>query len=518
MKRARRIVSRAVWWAANALLVTVAAIGFGGTLAHPSPAPVTRVVVSNDRDISNVDPISISTPADFAVAHLVYSPLVRIKPGTGQLEPDLAEKWEVSPDGLTYTFHLRRGVKWQKNLGEVTADDVVAHFQRAASKESGSIFFNDLASVKRIEATDRYTVRFTMDRPSPAFLTAVVAYRPGLIVPKKIIDSNPASLKTAPVGAGPYLFASWRQGAEVVLKANPDYYGAIPAIAELDMKVVKEDTTALLALRRGEIDARYVQIPEVQRHLLESKDLHVLRAPMPRTYYLAFNTTRTPFNDVRVRQALWYGFNRRATLDRMFQGFGTFSDTMVPPTVVGSLPGVVYNYNPERAKQLLKEAGAEQGFPGKTFSLMTIGLQDVTDIAAVAQDNWKTVGVNVNVDIVDTPVFLQRARTGNFEILGFALLRTEPEQFLVDFFHSKNIGSTNFSRYDKADQVLDAMRFASDPNDRVRFAKDAQRLLQRDAPHIPVLNPTLMLALNPRISGARLGLLIFNAWQWSVAR
>jgi peptide/nickel transport system substrate-binding protein len=499
-------------------LVTIAAIGFGGTPAHPAPSPATRVAVSNDRDISNVDPISISTPADYAVAHLVYSALVRIKPGTGQLEPDLAEKWEVSPDGLTYTFHLRQGVKWQKNLGEVTADDVVAHFQRAASKESGSIFFNDLASVKRIEAPDRFTVRFTMDRPSPAFLTAVVAYRPGLIVPKKIIDSNPASLKTAPVGAGPYVFTSWRQGAEVVLKANPDYYAGVPAIAEIDMKVVKEDATALLALRRGEIDARYVQIPEVQRHVLESKDLHVLRAPMPRTYYLAFNTTRAPFNDVRVRQALWYGFNRRATLDRMFQGFGTFSDTMVPPTVVGSLPGVVYNYNPERAKQLLKEAGAEQGFPGKTFSLMTIGLQDVTDIAAVAQDNWKAVGVNVNVDIVDTPVFLQRARMGNFEILGFALLRTEPEQFLVDFFHSRNIGSTNFSRYDKADLVLDAMRFASDPNDRVRFAKDAQRLLQRDAPHIPVLNPTLMLALSPRISGARLGLLIFNAWQWSAAR
>jgi len=435
-----------------------------------------------------------------------------------RLEPDLAEKWEVSPDGLAYTFYLRRGVKWQNNLGEVTADDVVAHFKRAASKESGSVYFNDMASVKRIEAPDRYTVRFTMDRPSPAFLTAVVAYRPGLIVPKKIIDSNPASLKTAPVGSGPYVFAIWRQGAEIVLKANPDYYGGAPGVAELDMKVVKEDATALLALRRGEIDGRYVQIPEVQRHVLQSKDLRVLRAPMPRTYYLAFNTTRPPFNDVRVRQALWYGFNRRATLDRMFLGLGTFSDTMVPPTVVGSLPGVVYNYSPEKAKQLLKDAGAEHGFPGKTFSLTTLGLQDQTDIAAVAQDNWKAIGVNVNVDIADTPVLLQRVRAGNFDILGFALLRTEPEQFLVDFFHSKNIGSTNFSRYDKADQVLDAMRFASDPKDRIRFAQEAQRLLQRDAPHIPVLNPTLMLALNPKIAGAQLELLIFNASQWSVAR
>ena len=509
---------RSSTWSIVTIVALVGAMGAGAGPALSAAALAGRVVVSNDRDISNVDPISISTPADYAVAHLVYSSLVRIKPGTRQLEADLAEKWEVSSDGLTYTFHLRRGVKWQNNLGEVTADDVVAHFQRAANKESGSVFFNDLASVKRIEAPDRYTVRFTMDRPSPAFLTAVIAYRPGLIVPKKVIETNPASLKTAPVGSGPYVFASWRQGAEIVLKANPDYYGGAPVVAELDMKVVKEDGTALLALRRGEIDARYVQIPEVQRHVLESKDLRVLRAPMPRTYYLAFNTTRAPFSDVRVRQALWYGFNRRATLERMFLGFGTFSDTMVPPTVVGSLPGVVFNYNPEKARQLLKDAGAEQGFPGKTFSLMTIGLQDETDIAAIAQENWKAVGVTVNVDIVDTPVFLQRARTGNFDILGFALLRTEPEQFLVDFFHTKNIGSTNFSRYDKADQLLDAMRFAADPKDRVRFAQDAQHLLQRDAPHIPVLNPTLMLALNPRVVGAQLELLTFNAWQWSVIR
>jgi len=518
MHRTRSGMLGSARWAAVTLVVTVAAMWFGAAPARPASSQAARVVVSNDRDIVNVDPIMISAPADYSVAHLVYSSLVRVKPGTYTLEPDLAERWEVSPDGRVYTFHLRRGVTWQNNLGEVTADDVVAHFQRAASKDSGSIFFNDMASVKRVEAVDRYTVRFTLDRPSLSLLTAVVAYRPGLIVPKKIIDTAPGSLKTSPVGSGPYVFSSWRQGETVVLKANPDYYGGVPPIGEVDVKVVKDDETALLALRHGEIDARYLEIAEVQRDALDSKDVRILKGPMPRTYFFAFNTTRAPFNDVRVRQALWYGLNRRAIVDRIFQGFGTFSDTMVPATVVGSLPGVVYNYAPDRAKQLLKDAGAEQGFPGKTFSLMTLGLQDMTDIAAVAQDNWKALGVNVNVEIVDTPVFLQRARAGAFDLLDFAALRTEPEQFLVDLFHSRNIGSFNFSRYDKADPVLDAMRFANDPKDRIRFAQEAQRQLQRDAPHIPVLNPTLMLALNPRIAGAKLELLIFNVWQWSLPR
>jgi peptide/nickel transport system substrate-binding protein len=149
---------------------------------------------------------------------------------------------------------------------------------------------------------------------------------------------------------------------------------------------------------------------------------------------------------------------------------------------------------------------------------MAIGLQDETDIAAVAQENWKALGVTFNVDVVDTAVFLQRARAGNFDALNFAQLRTEPEQFLVDSFYSKSIGANNFSRYDRADAQLDAMRFAADPADRVRNAQVVQRLLQRDAPAIPVLNPTLMLAHTPRISGAKLELLIFNAAQWSVGR
>ncbi|HYM70223.1 MAG TPA: ABC transporter substrate-binding protein [bacterium] len=508
---------RKAWWASLVVALAVTTVSSGVGPASPAPGPA-RIVLSNDRDISNVDPIAISAPADYSVAHLVYSALVRVKPGTSTLEPDLAEKWEISPDGLVYTFHLRKGVKWQQNLGEVTADDVVAHFQRAASKESGSVFFNDLAAVKRIDAPDRYTVRFTLDRPSPAFLTSVIAYRPGLIVPKKIIETAPGSLKTTPVGSGPYAFSAWHQGADVILKANPDYYGGAPSIGEVDIKVVKDDQTALLALRRGEINGRYLQIPEVQRAALASPDVRVLRAPMPRTYYLAFNTTRPPFNDVRVRQALWYGLNRQGIVGRMFQGFGTFSDTMVPPTVVGSLPGIMYNYNPDRAKQLLKDAGFADGLPGKTFSLLAIGLQDQTDIAAVTQDNWRALGVNVNIEILDTPVFLQRVRTGNFDIMDFALLRTEPEQFLVDFFHSKNIGTTNFSRYDKADGLLDAMRFAGDAKQRIQGAQAVQRQLQRDAPQIPVLNPTLMLAVTPKVAGARLELLVYNVWQWSLPK
>ncbi len=506
---------RAAWaWLAG--LAVVATLGAG--LGTARPAQPTRVVVSNDRDIINVDPIAISAPADYSVASLVFSGLVRVQPGTMTIEPDLAQQWDVSSDGLVYTFHLRHGVKWQRGLGEVTAADVVAHFQRAASRTSGSIFFADLAEVKRIDAPDPYTVRFTLDRPSLSFLTAIVAYRPGLIVPKKILDTNPDSLKTTPVGSGPYVFTSWQQGAQVVLTANPDYYGGAPAIAEIDVRVVKDDQTALLALRRGEIDARYLQIPEVQRQAITAQGVRVLRAPMPRTYFFSFNTTRAPFNDVRVRQALWYGLNRLGILDSLFKGLGTFSDTMVPPTVTGSLPGVTYNYNPDQAKQLLKSAGADAGFPGKTFSLMALGLQDQTDLAAVAQENWKALGVTFNVDVVDTPVFLQRARAGNFDALVFALLRTEPEQFLVDPFYSKSIGSNNFSRYDRADAPLDSMRYATDPAERIRYAQVAQRQLEQDAPNIPVLNPTLMLAYAPRLSGVQLQLLIFNAWQWSVSR
>jgi peptide/nickel transport system substrate-binding protein len=483
----------------------------------PAPAQTTRLVISTDRDISNVDPVAISTPADYTVAYLVYSSLVRVKPGTRDLEPDLAQRWEVSNDGLVYTFHLRRGVKWQNNLGEVTAEDIIAHFRRVASKDSGSVYFVDLEPISQMEAPDRYTVRFTMRQPYPAFLTAVIAYRPGLIVPKRVIDSNPASLKTSPVGSGPYIFASWRQGAEVMLRANPSYYAGPPSIGEVVMKIVREDETALLALQRGEIDARYVQVPEVQKQVQSIKELRVLTAPMPRTYYIAFNTTRAPFTDVRVRRALWYGLNRKSIVERVFNSRGSVADTVLPPVVEGHYGRRVYTYDPSKAKQLLKEAGFQEG-TDRTLSIMTVGLRDLSDIAAVAQDNWKSLGVNVRVEVFDTPVLLQRARAGNYDMMSWAQLRTEPEQFLVSFFHSSNINSTNFSRYDKMDRVLDGFRTASDRKERLRLIEEAQRQLQQDAPHIPVLNPTLMLAHTPRIQGVKLGLLIFNVWEWSATR
>jgi peptide/nickel transport system substrate-binding protein len=485
--------------------------------ASPAPAQLQRVVISTDRDITNVDPAAISTPADYTVAYLVYSSLVRVKPGTRELEPDLAEKWDVSSDGLVYTFRLRRGVKWQNNLGEVTADDVLAHFQRVASKESGSLFFVDLEPVSKMEAPDKYTVRFTMRQPYPAFMTAVIAYRPGLIVPKRAIESNAASIKTNPVGSGPYVFANWRQGAEIVLRANRDYYGGAPAVAEIVMKIVREDETALLALQRGEIDARYIQVPEVQRQAQGAKELKVLTSPMPRTYYIALNTTRAPLSDVRVRRALWYGLNRKSIVERVFNSKGTVADTVLPPVVEGHLSRRVYSYDPSKAKQLLKEAGVQEG-GDRTLSIMTTGLRDLSDIAAVAQDNWRALGVNVRVEVVDTPVLLQRARTGNFDMMSWAQLRTEPEQFLVSFFHSANINSTNYSRYDKIDRILDGFRTSSDRKERLRLIGEAQVQLIQDAPHIPVLNPTLMLVYNPRLQGPKLGLLIFNIWEWSAAR
>jgi ABC-type transport system substrate-binding protein len=205
-------------------------------------------------------------------------------------------------------------------------------------------------------------------------------------------------------------------------------------------------------------------------------------------------------------------------VDRIFQGLGTVSDTVLPPTVEGHLATKVYSYDPDRARQLIREAAAEAKLRDQTYSILTIGLGDLQDIAAVAQDNWRAIGVNVRIESAETAVLLQRARAGNYDIMAFAQLRTEPEQFLVTFFHSSNIGSTNYSRYAQIDKALDTFRLATNPRIRARLIEEAQRQLQEDAPHIPVLNPTLVLVTNQRIRGAQLGLLIFNVWQWSQAR
>ena len=253
---------------------------------EPTQAPVeepTQVTISRASEFLTIDPAFITSGSDYSIAYLIYNGLIKYKPGTREIVGDLAEKWEVSPDGLLYSFWLRKGVKWQKGYGDFTAQDVKYSFERIMNPDTESRFFSEFATVDSIEVEDDYTVHIHMKEPSPEFIGAVLTYRPGLIVNQKAIEELGDQYQNDPVGTGPYYWESSLPGVEIVLKRNPDYFGPEPVIDTVVSKLIQEEAAKEIAMESGDLDMAYFEEPEIQRRVIDNPDLVTIQTPGPRT-------------------------------------------------------------------------------------------------------------------------------------------------------------------------------------------------------------------------------------------
>lgn len=497
------------YWTAPLAVILVLALAAG-----PAPSvrgqQQTEIVLRLGDDLLTMDPATMTSGADYAVAYVVYSGLVRQNPGSTEVLPDLATRWEMSPDGLTYTFFLRRGVKWHKGFGELTAEDVKYSFERIMAPGSGSRFRTDFEPVRAVTVVDPHTVRITMDKPYPAFLSAVLAYRPGYIVNRRAIERFGREYISNVVGTGPYVFERWIPGQAIVVAANPDYYGPMPAIQRATFRIIREDATAEIALEKGDIHLAYFDEPEVMARVARNRRLVSKSIAGPRTYWVHFNMTRPPFNDVRVRQALNYATNKDDLVKHVFLGQAEAADTPLNRHMFGFLAEHRYSYNPERARELLAEAGFRGGIRGRTFEFVINAGADWEQMAAVLQRQWKAVGVETEIKVLERSLFEQRRRGHQFDLLGINALRLEPDQILVPYFHSSQIPFPNVSSYRGADALIEGAREQVDPTKRRQFYEAAQKKIQADAPIIPLLRPNILLAYRPDVRGAEPGLLVYK--------
>jgi len=233
-----------------------------------SPGKEKALRVRIGADMQTADPAHIGQSADHAVAFLVHRGLVKYKAGSLDVVPDLATDWKISDGGKVYTFNLRKGVKWHKGFGELTAEDVVYSIGRIKDPATKSRFQADVDVIDKVEAPDKYVVRFTLKNPFSPFLGAILAFRPGWILNKKAVEERGDQFGMNPVGCGPYVFDTWSRGTEVVLKRNPDFYEPLD-IDKVSFKVIKEETVAELALRSGDLDLSYIYEGESAERLDE---------------------------------------------------------------------------------------------------------------------------------------------------------------------------------------------------------------------------------------------------------
>ena len=444
-------------------------------------------------DLGSLDPHRSATTQDKAIIDWMFDGLVRFKPGSMNpetIEPDLAEKWESSPDQLQWTFHLRHGVQCNNSFGELTADDVVFSLKRAASPDT-SAFSSDFANVANIEATDPYTVRVTFKTHVPAPLGLFTNYQGGNIVCKKAVEQLGPNFRAKAVGTGPFAYADYAPNQSVTLAANPNYFRGKPKIDRIVYRYLQSDASRDLAYNSGEIDLIYGRQDQVWAERMKSQPNTVVDVFDPAELSdIHLNITKKPLDDLRVRQAIAYAINREEV--------AKFKGLLVAKAAVSIIPhgylgtdehAPLYPYDPEKAKKLLAEAGYPNGVTIKAIQTAFPGMLNTMQIV---QAQLKKAGIDLQLEVVDHPTFHAQIRKDLSEVVLYSAARFPvADVYLTQFFHSRStVGTptavTNFSHCGMADQEIDQARQEADPEKQKALWKEAQDKLIKAVCAVPV--------------------------------
>jgi ABC-type transport system substrate-binding protein len=479
--------------------------------AEPTGAPALEdlpevAIRLRDQDMQQLDPAFISRAGDDWIAKNIYSGLIRWKIGTADIEPDLATVWEYSEDGLELTFTLREGVQFHNGYGEVTSEDVKFSFERIMAADSGSPFQETMSIIKEVQAPDPYTVKLILNEPSATLLSDILPYRPGYIVSKKAVEEMGAEqFGLTPIGSGPFVFTEWTPGVEVVLTANLEYYSGPPQIGVLRLLPIVDENAAAIALETGEISLAWLATSEAYNVLKDNPDLTFYENTSNAARYLWLDNTKEPLNNVLVRQALQHAIDRETISAVGFEGIHPALQTILMPTMLCYTPDVpVYEYDPDKARALLAEAGYPDGFSLKL--LYSQRPQDQT-ISEMVQGMWADVGINLEIvglehgtttDIRRDPVAIKE-----YDAVQVHFGRTaDPDSFLIETFHSGAFPpGSNAMFYDQIDDLIDAGRTELDQETRCEIYRQIQEKIQADAPGIPIVNTTWIYAARNELKG-----------------
>ncbi|MDF2763696.1 MAG: diguanylate cyclase [Rhodospirillales bacterium] len=383
----------------GALAVTMALLG--GPWEQPAAAQGV-LKIARHQDSTTLDPIFTIQNADIWVMNNMNGLLVRVNREGTDVEPDLAERWEISPDGTTYTFHLREGLKFSDG-SPLTARDAKFSLERLRDQE-GSVMASMFSVIKSIETPDDGTVVITLNQPSAPFLASLAMFSAAVLPEKALAAADNANAGETgdlefgnnPVGAGAFMLEEWRRGEVLRLKKNPNYWEADRVKLDgVEWQFIPNDNTRVLKLQAGEVDA-IVFIPFNRvTELQGNPDLQVHLDPSSREDHILINHDHEPLGDVRVRHALYHAIDRQAIVDAVTFGHGKVANSFVPAGAMFYNPdNPDYPYDLEKAKALLKEAGVE----GLSLRfLLTAGDSVHDQIGVIVKDQLAKVGIDVEL-------------------------------------------------------------------------------------------------------------------------
>ena len=500
------------------------------TVTSPAAAEVKQggsMTVTYKDDVSTLDPAIGYDWQNWSMIKSLFDGLMDYKPGTTELVPDLAESYEISDDGLTYTFKLRPGVKFH-NGRALTAQDVKYSLERVvnpATQSPGAGFFaaikgfdaasaGDAGGLEGVEAVDDATVKITLSRPDATFLH-VMALNFAHVVPSEAVEEHGADFGKHPVGTGAFKLAEWTLGQRVVFERNQDYYHAgLPRLDQIVFEVGQEPIVALLRLERGEVDiagdgippAKFLETkndPKFKDMIVEGSQLH--------TGYVTLNVKMKPFDDVKVRQAVNMAINKDRIV-RIINGRAVPANQPLPPLMPGydeSYEG--FAYDPEKAKALLAEAGLAEGFETELFVANT---DPQPRIAQAIQQDLAQIGIKAEIKaLAQANVIAAGGEEDQAPMIwsgGMAWIADfpDPSNFYGPILGCGGAvpGGWNWAWYCNADLdaravKADSMADPSQAEARIEEWKKIFTAIQDEAPWVPVFNEQRFTIRSDRLAG-----------------
>ncbi|MEN5238295.1 ABC transporter substrate-binding protein [Pseudomonas sichuanensis] len=500
-------------------------------LGAASTVAAKPLVVCTEASPEGFDIVQYTTAvtAD-ASAETIFNRLVDFKPGTTDIQPALATHWDISPDGLVYTFHLREGVKFHSTdyftpTRDFNADDVLWSLNRQLRPDHpwhdkssvGYPYFESMAFkdlLKSVEKTDDHTVVITLTRPEAPFLhdlgmafTSIYSAEYG---DQLLKAGKTAELNSKPIGTGPFVFQRYNKDAQVRYKPNPDYFRGKPPADALIFAIATDSNVRLQKLRANECQVALYPKPDDVSSIKADPKLKVAEIEALVTGYIAMNTEHKYLSDVRVRKAINMAFDRQTHVDQLFgKGNAMVGVNPYPPSMLGYNSA---NQNPphdlDKARALLKEAGVPEGTVITLFTRNGGGATNPNPrlSAEMLQADLAKVGIKLDIRVMEWAEMLRRAKNGEADLVstGWAGDNGDPDNFLSPLLSCDAAKSgENYARWcnPKFQQLITRAREAIDNDERAKLYSEALAVYDEDQPWISMAHPKMFTAMRENVEG-----------------
>lgn len=476
------------------------------------------LVFGRGGDSTSLDPSRTTEGETFKVTKNIFETLLVFEEGGTAVEPGLAKSWETSEDGLTYTFNLEEDVTFHDGT-DFNAEAVVANFERWAAGDAelfpyyssmfGGFGDDEAHVIESVKAENDFTVIITLKRPQAPFLKNIAMDMFAIASPRAFEELGDDDFERNPVGTGPFKFVDWKPNDSITIEKYEDYHkDGLPKLDRVIFQSIPDNSARLNALIAGDVDLADGINPADGATIEDNPDLQLFERPSMNIGYLGLTVTREPFGDKLVRQAMNYAIDKQTIIDAFFEGRADIATGPIPPSVSGYNDAIEgYSYDPEKAKELLAEAGYADGFEMELWAMPVPRpyMPDGEKVAEVIQKNLEDVGITAKIVSHEWATYLELAEKGEADafMLGWTGDNGDPDNFIYVLLDEDNIGSNNYTyfKHDEMHELLIEAQTEVDEDKRIELYKEAQEIVHEEAPWVPLAHSTPLLGGNSTLTG-----------------